>query len=194
MEKPASVRTDLWEKFKRLEKKTDDLLNKHSKSKVKTSEDDKKEDGSEKLPDSSITSQKNVNSHEEKPSTDNEEIQNCKTSNSDVADCEHEWKDLKQYLDVNSHLQYNPVSTSAPKSGLEKQINEAIAKGDFETAETLSDRLAKREFAVKITGSFEAREYLKRKKDEEMTVKAKKKKKLHWGFEHKQRWEMKGNM
>ncbi|GAB1604767.1 protein FAM204A-like [Argonauta hians] len=191
MEKPASVRTDLWEKFKRLEKQTDDLVTKHSKSKTKNSKDDKNGD-TEKLPDPACASQKTVKAPQVKSST--VEIPAGQTSDCVDPESKKEWDELKQYLNVNSHLQYNPISTLAPKSGLEKQINEAVADGDFERAETLSDSLAQREFAVKITGSFDAREYLKRKKAEEMTARAKRKKKLHWGFEHKQRWEMKGNM
>ncbi|KAJ8316827.1 hypothetical protein KUTeg_004731 [Tegillarca granosa] len=62
-----------------------------------------------------------------------------------------------------------------PNTKLDDAIDDAISKGNFETAEKLSDHLAVRE------------------KEEEST-KAKKKKTLPWGFAHKQRWETKSNM
>ncbi|XP_071793839.1 uncharacterized protein [Asterias amurensis] len=107
------------------------------------------------------------------------------------------WNTLKRHLNVNEHIQqgidhgqYNPN-----KSGLEKQLDQAVKEGKFEEAEDLSDQLAKRDLACKIAKSADARDYLKWKESEETKRKSKrKKKKLNWGFEAKERWQMKGNM
>ncbi|MEQ2200041.1 hypothetical protein XENOCAPTIV_020664 [Xenoophorus captivus] len=60
-------------------------------------------------------------------------------------DREKHWKELKQYFGVNDRFQPPVCSKPAPKSGLEKSIEEAIAEGDVAKAEEMSDRLATRE-------------------------------------------------
>ena len=80
------------------------------------------------------------------------------------------------------------------QSKLEEKLDVAIEKGDFTEAESLSDEIAKQDFAVKIVGAVEVRDYKRKKEDEEQFQKANKKKKLIWGFEQKHRWESKGNM
>ena len=52
---------------------------------------------------------------------------------------------MKQLLNVNEHLEQSTPSTSAPQSGLEVKVNEAIQRGDIHTAEMLSDQLAVRD-------------------------------------------------
>ncbi|XP_038070768.1 protein FAM204A-like [Patiria miniata] len=107
------------------------------------------------------------------------------------------WDTLKKHLNVNEHIyqgidhgQYDPH-----KSGLEKELDKAVEEGNFEEAEELSNQLATRDLACKIAKSAEARDYLKWKEGEAARKKAKrKKKKLNWGFEAKERWQMKGNM
>lgn len=54
--------------------------------------------------------------------------------------------------------------------------------------------MAQQELGVKIVDAIEMRDYKKRKEVEEECQRAKKKKKLIWGFEQKERWESKGNM
>ncbi|XP_071498535.1 uncharacterized protein [Diadema antillarum] len=108
------------------------------------------------------------------------------------------WDTLKGYLNVNAHISQGvDHGQFAPKSGLEKRLDKAVAEGDFEAAEDISDQLAKRELGCKIAKAADARDYIKWKteQEEEKAVKRRrKKKKLAWGFEAKNRWEMKANM
>lgn len=50
------------------------------------------------------------------------------------------------------------------QSGLEKEIDEAVAAGDVDKAEELSNYLASRNFAVRVSEAANARDYAKRKK------------------------------
>ena len=104
------------------------------------------------------------------------------------------WLGIKDYLSVNDHLMTTTNSGYNPRSHLEEKIDEALAVNDVATAEGLSDRLAIREFGTKITKAIDAKRFAEKRKQEEEMKKANKKKKLAWGFEHKQRWETKGNM
>lgn len=105
------------------------------------------------------------------------------------------WDDVKGYLNINSHLSGEvPHGRYGPKTELESMVDAAIADGDFDKAEVLSDNLANSEFAVKITGAFAAKRYAEELQKKKVKEYMKKQKKLPWGFEAKQRWEMKGNM
>eukprot|EP00794_Sanderia_malayensis_P020153 gene20153-22127_t len=79
------------------------------------------------------------------------------------------------------------------KSRIEKDLDEAIKEGNFSLAEKISDEIRDRDIAVQITDGIKAKQYLERQKIIEETKK-RKKKKLQWSFEQKQRWEVKGNM
>jgi len=105
------------------------------------------------------------------------------------------WSDVKQFLTVNDHLT-GPVSHggSVPQNKLEIKIHEALLEGEVNKAEELSDQLANRDFAVKIADAFAAKRYSKELEVQKEKEKAKQIKKLKWGFEAKERWEMKGNM
>lgn len=108
---------------------------------------------------------------------------------------EKHWDGLKQYFGVNDRFQPPACSKPAPKCGLEKSIESAIAKGDFATAEELSDRLATRELAVKIVEAADCRDFVQSKQEAEASRAAQKRKKqIAWGFEAKKRWETKSNM
>uniref|UniRef100_A0A3P9JP08 Family with sequence similarity 204 member A n=1 Tax=Oryzias latipes TaxID=8090 RepID=A0A3P9JP08_ORYLA len=105
------------------------------------------------------------------------------------------WNDLQQYFGVNDRFQPPPCSKPPPKSGLEKNIERAIAEGDFAKAEEMSDRLATRELAVKIAEAADCRDFVQRKQEEEASRAAQKRKEqITWGFEAKKRWETKSNM
>ncbi|XP_024152808.1 protein FAM204A isoform X1 [Oryzias melastigma] len=105
------------------------------------------------------------------------------------------WNDLQQYFGVNDRFQPPPCSKPPPKSGLEKNIERAIAEGDFAKAEEMSDRLATRELAVKIAEAADCRDFVQRKQEEEASRAAQKRKEqIPWGFEAKKRWETKSNM
>ncbi|KAK7466719.1 hypothetical protein BaRGS_00037206, partial [Batillaria attramentaria] len=107
---------------------------------------------------------------------------------------EGQWSKVRDLLSVNEHLAGVSHGNLGPKTVLELKIEEAIAAGDFKKAEELSDHMATREFGEKITKAIDAKNFLEHKQREEEAVKAKKKKKLNWGFEAKQRWETKSNM
>lgn len=108
---------------------------------------------------------------------------------------EEEWQEVRPFLTVNDHMSGAvPQGSCGPKTELESLVDGAIAEGDFEKAEMLSDHLANRQFAVKIADAFAAKRYAadlqaKRRRDY-----VKRQAKLAWGFETKERWQMKGNM
>jgi hypothetical protein len=107
---------------------------------------------------------------------------------------EEEWLRVRQYININSHLTDDTGGSSAPKCRLEKAINIAVDASEYELAEQMSDRLANREFGCKIAEAIDARRFIEKQHADEELRKAAKKKKLAWGFEHKRRWETKGNM
>ncbi|CAL8256982.1 unnamed protein product [Lota lota] len=107
---------------------------------------------------------------------------------------EKQWDGLKQYFGVNDRFQPPASSTAALQSGLEKNMELAIAEGDIGGAEEMSDRLATRELAVKITQAADCRDFVQHKQEEEATRAAQKRKAVAWGFEAKKRWETKSNM
>lgn len=106
-----------------------------------------------------------------------------------------EWSEVKSYLNVNEHL-HGPVKHGkyGPKTELEQKIDDALEDGEIDYAEVLSDQLSNREFAVKINAAFAAKKFVEKQAVEKSAEKAKQRKKLYWGFEAKNRWEMKGNM
>lgn len=107
---------------------------------------------------------------------------------------ESNWLEIKPYLGVNSHLNDDTGGGAAPKSGLELSISQAVALQEYDVAEQLSDRLATRDFGVKITEAIDAKRFIAKRKHDTAVKNAAKKKKLAWGFEPKHRWETKGNM
>jgi len=107
---------------------------------------------------------------------------------------ESSWLEVKPYLGINSHLNDDTGGSAAPKSGLELSVNRAVALQEYDVAEQLSDRLATREFGVKIAEAIDAKRFIAKREHDAAVTKAAKKKKLAWGFEPKHRWETKGNM
>lgn len=106
-----------------------------------------------------------------------------------------DWTRVREFLTVNDHLA-GPVSHGdcGPKTELESLVDAAIAEGDFDKAEMLSNHLADRQFAVKIANAFAARRCDEEQKAKKLKEYVKRQKKLPWGFEAKERWQMKGNM
>lgn len=105
------------------------------------------------------------------------------------------WKELTQYFGINDRLKPPPCNRPPLMSGLEKSIESAIAEGDHEKAEELSDRLATRELAVKIAQAADCRDFDRTKREAEASRAAQKRRKqIAWGFEAKKRWETKSNM
>ncbi|XP_046329722.2 protein FAM204A-like [Haliotis rufescens] len=202
--KPKNISQHLWEKFKVLQKRTDDATRRSTEKRIKHLQRETLAKVQEEItnpddidilrehdvrlgppvirnPEKTPSGQKRKN--EDKPS----DAPSTSTSNA-------EWLEVRDLLTVNDHLKGVDPGKHAPKTQLEKNVDAAIAGGDLEEAEELSDRLATREFGKKIADAMDARNYLRDKQKEAETDKAKKKRKLNWGFEHKQRWETKGNM
>ena len=107
---------------------------------------------------------------------------------------ESSWLEVKPYLGINSHLNDDTGGSAAPKTGLELSINRAVALQEYDVAEKLSDRLATRDFGVKISEAIDAKRFIAKREHDAAVKKAAKKRKLVWGFEPKHRWETKGNM
>jgi len=107
---------------------------------------------------------------------------------------ESSWLEVKPYLGINSHLNDDTGGSAAPKSGLELSINQAVALQEYDVAEQLSNRLANRDFGVKIVEAIDAKRFTAKWEHDAAVKNAAKKKKLAWGFEPKHRWETKGNM
>ncbi|XP_062319946.1 protein FAM204A isoform X2 [Osmerus eperlanus] len=165
------ISQEMWQKFKELQKKKDELKTTKLYRKGKRQRKKKK-----------------VN----KPGTESMES-NQKREHQ----VEHEkhWGGLKQYFGINDRFQPPASGDLTPQSGLEKSIESAIAGGDFAKAEEMSDRLATRELAVKIAKAADCRDFVQSKQEAEASRAAQKRKKqIAWGFEAKQRWETKSNM
>lgn len=108
---------------------------------------------------------------------------------------EKEWQEVRPFLTVNDHLTGAvPHGSCGPKTELESLVEGAIAEGDFDKAEMLSDHLANRQFAVKIANAFAAKRYASDLQAKRRRDYIKRQAKLSWGFETKERWQMKGNM
>lgn len=200
-EKRASnVPVRLLERFKAIEKRTEDMTKRSREKRLRYLQKSIKEKVHQEITlpeDREILRKYDVKFG---PSVDNrkrllsDDADETRTSNnskkeSTTTDVEV----LNQYLGVNDHLKGINRGSAAPRTGLERKIDHAIELGEFNTAEKLSDRLATREFGTKIADAFTAKDYMEKKKLEEESSK-RKKKKLNWGFEQKHRWETKSNM
>lgn len=110
-------------------------------------------------------------------------------------DDQQKWQEVRPFLTVNDHL-CGPVShgSCGPKTEVESLVESAIADGDFDRAEMLSDHLANRQFAVKIADAFAAKRCTEEQEAKRRRDYVKRQTKLPWGFEAKERWQMKGNM
>ena len=105
-------------------------------------------------------------------------------------------KDLKTSdqlpnLDVKICEEYDPHGRK--KTRIERDLEEAIKMKDFELAEEINDEISERDIAQSLTDAFKAKDYLEKQRSEK-AKQAKKKKKLNWMFDQKEKWEVKGNM
>ncbi|XP_022094422.1 protein FAM204A-like isoform X2 [Acanthaster planci] len=187
---PRGVSNQHWQTFYKLKRRREESKQSHFQNRPKKQ---RKKHRDTAQPSSSSASSPPQGAGESKlPNLESPEKKSTPTPEQQ----EH-WDNLKKHLNVNDHIyqgidhgQYN-----RHKSGLEKQVDKAVEEGSFEEAEKLSDQLATRDLACKIAKSVDARDYLKWKEGEEAKRKARKrKKKLNWVFEAKERWQMKGNM
>lgn len=218
---PKHVSKRLWEKFRALEKRVDDTTKRSTEKRIKhlqkttlanvakalTHPDDSKiinlptsstTDTPESVTPVSLSATVGQNSSKRKrgetlPISKGGGDDECSRDMKDDKD-EKQWSKVRELMNVNDHLAGVSHGSLGPRTVLELQIEEAIAAGDLKKAEELSDHMATREFGEKIAKAIDAKNFLEHKHKEEEAVKAKKKKKLHWGFEAKQRWETKSNM
>nr|XP_011434887.2 protein FAM204A [Crassostrea gigas] len=199
--KPKHIRSDLWDKFKALEKKTDDVTRRSTEKRIKhlkktlmqkvqdeiTNEEDKdilrQHDVKFGPPVNDNSCPPRKRKHDENNREKDEEPKN-----------NNEWKNIKGFLNVNDHLKGTDPGKYAPKTSLELKIDKSITEGDFERAEKLSDYMSTREFGKKIADAIDAKKFSEQSEEKMESSKEKKKKKLAWGFEHKQRWETKSAM
>ncbi|XP_005101135.1 protein FAM204A [Aplysia californica] len=199
LEKPKNVSSRLWEKFKSLEKRTDEVTKRSTEKRIKhlqkqvmdtvtqefTSPEDKdilrKHDVKFGPPVETVAGKK-------RKTETNHEFTGTKEATA-TSSC-----DLLDYMNVNQHLHQTDHSRPPPPTALETKIDAAIKSGNLKEAEELSDRLAGREAGEKIVAAIDAKNFLEDKKVQDQMQKAKRKRKLNWGFEPKHRWETKGNM
>ncbi|KAJ8360032.1 hypothetical protein SKAU_G00165570 [Synaphobranchus kaupii] len=164
------VSPDMWRKFKELQKKNQEM-----RRKTQHRERRRRAKRHQKTDDSGSSSRE-----------ENRERQ---------AEREAHWNGLTQYFGVNDRFEAPACSRPQPETGLEKNLDCAIAEGDYGKADDLSDRLATRELAVKIAGAIDCRDFVETRQQAEASREAQKRKnQVAWGFEAKQRWETKSNM
>ncbi|XP_069468006.1 protein FAM204A [Ambystoma mexicanum] len=165
---PSGVSANMWAKFQELQKKNIEM-------KTQTNLRDRPRRRKHRRKAKSQGVQRGES--ESQPSTDDAPLE-----------------ELKQFFGINDRFK-PPVSNKIlQKSGLESSIERAVNEGDIAKAEELSDKLATREMGVKITKAVACRNFVIKKQEDLASQEARKKKKLAWGFEAKQRWETKSNM
>ncbi|KAL5022766.1 hypothetical protein ScPMuIL_001921 [Solemya velum] len=196
---PKNVSKHLWEKFKALEKRTDEVTSRSTEKRIKELKKSVISTVQEQIThpdDLDILRQHDVKFGP--PVHDRKDRKRKMVESTAVVSKKEsvsgQWQEIKPYLTVNDHLQEVSHGDLGPKNKLQKKIDKAISQGHIEIAETLSDQLSAREFGAKIASAIDAKNYLQEKQKEEESLKSKRKKSLHWGFAHKQRWETKGNM
>lgn len=195
---PRNVPAHLWEKFKCLEKRTNETIKRSTEKRIKhlqqqalkkVAKEFSTEDDRSILQEHGITFEPTPNTNRKRKLSPNSNIKSSAASGSSVQRAE-----IISLMSVNDHLQTTDHSRPPPETALEKRLANAIKAGDFSSAESLSDNLATLEAGEKVAAAFDAKRFLEQKEREKETAKSKKKKKLNWGFEAKQRWETKGNM
>lgn len=78
-------------------------------------------------------------------------------------------------------------------SELEKKLDKSLQEGDMATAAKISDEIADTQLAIRIANAAKHRD-AEKASAKELQRKERKRKRLRWGFDSKQRWERKGNM
>ncbi|KAK3589883.1 hypothetical protein CHS0354_015909 [Potamilus streckersoni] len=200
LKRPSVVSQKLWERFQTVAKKTDEVTSRSTEKRIKHLQKSIISKVIEEI--SHPDDLEILRQHDVKfgPPVRNEKKTSIKETviadpDNDLSQSnEEKWKEIKNYFHVNDHISKTGYVKDDHKSGLAKEIDAAISRGSYEEAEKLSERLSSRDFGRKIAEAVDARDYLKRKQLEELTAGEKRKKKLKWGFDHKQRWETKSNM
>ncbi|XP_056004805.1 protein FAM204A-like [Ostrea edulis] len=198
--KPKNVRSDLWKKFKMLEKKTDEVTKRSTEKRIKHLQKTLMQKIQEEITDEedkdilrqhdvkfgpAVAEDSNFSRKRKHPESQKKQSDEPGSS---------EWKNIKGFLNVNDHLTGTDPGKYGPKCSLEQKIDDSINKGEFEKAEKLSDYMSTRQFGKKIADAIDAKKFNQQLQEKKESSREKKKKKLPWGFEHKQRWETKSAM
>ncbi|BFY98269.1 hypothetical protein BsWGS_01309 [Bradybaena similaris] len=195
--KPNNVSSHLWEKFKALEKRTNEVTQRSTEKRIKQLQEQVLDTVSKEF--TSAEEKRVLAKYDVKLVPEPESgktaakrgpVDNNRASTSNTSAVEQ----LKDFININEHLHERDNSRPLPPTLLEHRINEAIKTGDFQAAESLSDHLATREMGEKIVSAIEAKRFMEQQEVNAVSAKAKRKRKLNWGFEPKHRWETKGNM
>jgi len=193
--KPKNIPSRLWEKFKSLEKRTDETTKLSTDKRVKHLQKQVMETVTTEF--TSPEDKDILRDYDVKfgPPVEIQISKKRKAKDNTSSECEKqngvdsEPRSFKTLSDLPKDLSRPP-----PPTLLETKINAAITSGDFVQAESLSDKMSDREAAEKMVEVIDAKNYLAQQKLKEAELKPNKKKKLAWGFEPKNRWETKGNM
>ena len=78
-------------------------------------------------------------------------------------------------------------------SEMEKELELHLRQGNVAEASAVSDAIAERQLAIRIANAAKHRDAVKAK-EKLQEEQRRKKHRLRWGFDSKQRWERKGNM
>lgn len=110
-----------------------------------------------------------------------------------------EWQRLRLHMDKNEHLAgcgvvNSGIGSGNGKSELELRLQKHLDAKQFEQANEVSDRLARGQLAVRIADAAQHRDATERKRREQEEKANRKRQRLSWRFDSKQRWERKGNM
>ncbi|XP_041368580.1 protein FAM204A-like isoform X2 [Gigantopelta aegis] len=192
---PKNVPKHLWEKFQKLEKRTEEVTRRTTQRRIQHIQNDIMNKVHEEI--SNPDDLDILRAHDVKFGPPNEKFNKRKrkkrptsnTSDTKQTDVrtesahEAEFCEINNYMGINDHLKGLDHGRHAPQTEVEEKITEAISKGDFTTAEELSDHLSTREFGKRVCEAIDARAYVMQKKEEDESAKAKRKKKLPWGCE-----------
>eukprot|EP00918_Siedleckia_nematoides_P048618 GHVU01106613.1.p1 GENE.GHVU01106613.1~~GHVU01106613.1.p1 ORF type:complete len:221 (-),score=45.68 GHVU01106613.1:508-1170(-) len=200
-DKPKNVSDRIWQKFQALHERRKQLTKKSTEKRILQLQKEATAKVQKELQDDASRAilEEHVRlpgASSRKRSADSDNKGDSSSSSTDIfcKEANEKWQEIRGYLGINNHISHIDRGKYAPQSGVEKEIDEAISRGEFLKAEQLSDHLANRQFGKKIVEAIDAMRYAEKKQKEEEFVKAKKRKKLPWGFDHKQRWETKSNM
>ncbi|XP_032889859.1 protein FAM204A isoform X3 [Amblyraja radiata] len=133
---PSGVSLQLWKKFQELKERRN-AINKFSFK--KRARRKRKIAGAESLT--------NVGGNSEDPSIKSQKSkqeQESEAESSQLATREAHWNELRQYFGADDRFKSPACSTLLSKTNLEKNLDKAIATGDIDEAERLSDNLAVR--------------------------------------------------
>ncbi|GFS08239.1 protein FAM204A-like isoform X1 [Elysia marginata] len=164
-EKPKNVPVHLWEKFKSLEKRTNETIQRSTEKRIKhlqkkVLETVAKEFVSEEERD--VLKEHDIEL-ESLPDTSRKRKLSSNESSSNTSGLSTEKAEIISLMSVNNHLQTTDHSRPPPETALEKRLALAIKEGDFSTAEAMSDKLATLEAGEKVAAAFDAKRFLQQK-------------------------------